>query len=143
MSEPKTAGGEKTGDDEQEIAARFPKSDEVSLARDIHSLPEPPKGSYERPQTRRDTDPLPEGTKSVLANVGGGSRNMRSMGMAGTIGISLAVSIVVGTGLGYVVDKFLLHSTGTPWGLIVGFLLGTTSGFINLVRVANDLNRDE
>ena len=38
---------------------------------------------------------------------------------------------------------YILHLCGMGISaLIVGFLLGTLSGFINLVRVANRLNRD-
>ena len=69
--------------------------------------------------------------------------DLRGVGAASAIGITLAVSIGLGTGLGWLADKYLLHSSGTPWGLIVGFLFGTTSGFINLVRVTNSLNKDK
>lgn len=129
---------EQSADD---IVARFPKPEDVTVGR-ISDLPEPPKMTYNRPNLRRDTDPLPEGTKSVLANVGSNSRNLRSMGVAGTIGISLAVSIGVGAGLGWLVDTYLLGSPQPPWGLIVGFLLGVFSGFANLIRITNQLNRD-
>lgn len=129
---------EQSADD---IVARFPKPEDVTVGR-ISDLPEPPKMTYNRPNLRRDTDPLPEGTKSVLANVGSNSRNLRSMGVAGTIGISLAVSIGVGAGLGWLVDTYLLSSPQPPWGLIVGFLLGVFSGFANLIRITNQLNRD-
>ncbi|MBC7806160.1 MAG: AtpZ/AtpI family protein [Akkermansiaceae bacterium] len=124
-----------------DIAARFPKPEEVTTGR-ASNLPEPPKMTYNRPNLRRDTDPLPEGTKSILANVGSNSRNLRSMGVAGTIGISLAVSIGVGAGLGWLIDTYLLGSPQPPWGLIAGFLLGVFSGFANMIRVANQLNRD-
>ena len=126
---------------EDDIAARFPKPEDVTAGRGSN-LPEPPKIVYNRPNLRRDTDPLPEGSNSVLANVGRSSRNLRSMGVAGTIGISLAVSIGVGTGLGWLLDKYAFGSPQPPWGLISGFMLGVFSGFTNLIRVANQLNRD-
>jgi F0F1-type ATP synthase assembly protein I len=71
-----------------------------------------------------------------------GSGDMRSSGQALTIGTSLVASIIVGTGAGWLVDKYLLHSTGTPWGLVCGFMLGVASGFVNLIRVTNQLNKD-
>ncbi|MBC8142790.1 MAG: AtpZ/AtpI family protein [Armatimonadetes bacterium] len=126
----------------ENIAARFPKPEEVTAGR-RSDLPDPPQGTFNRPNLRRDTDPLPEGTKSVLANAGRGAQNLRNMGVGGTIGISLAVSIGVGAGLGWVLDKFVFGSPDPPWGLIVGFMLGVFSGFANLIRVTNRLNRDE
>jgi hypothetical protein len=66
--------------------------------------------------------------------------DMQASGQAFTIGTNLVASIVVGAGAGLLVDKYLLHGPATPWGLIVGFLLGVTAGFINLIRVANKLN---
>lgn len=128
--------------DADDIMERFPKPEEVTLGR-RGDLPDPPQGTFHRPNLRRDTDPLPEGTKSVLASTGRGAQNLRNMGVGGTVGISLVVSIAVGAGLGWLVDTYLLHSTGTPIGLIVGFMLGVFSGFANLIRVTNRLNRDE
>ncbi len=124
------------------IAERFPKPEQVTVGHK-YNLPDPPKGTFNRPNLRRDTDPLPEGTKSVLANAGRGAQNLRNMGVGGTIGISLVVSIGVGAGLGWLFDKYVLGSPQTPWGLIIGFMLGVFSGFANLIRVTNRLNRDE
>ena len=78
----------------------------------------------------------------MLATVAQRSGSLRGMGAASTIGISLVASIATGAGLGWLVDKYLLHSTQTPIGLICGFMLGVFSGFVNLVRVANQLNQD-
>ncbi|WP_153555228.1 AtpZ/AtpI family protein [Roseimaritima sediminicola] len=50
------------------------------------------------------------------------------------LGMELAGVILVGTGLGYVVDRFVLGAA-QPWGLIVGCLLGFAVGMANLVRV--------
>ena len=128
-------------DEAENIVARFPRPESVTVGR-ASELPDPPKVEFKRPELRRDTDPLPQGTKSVLANVGQSSRNMRSMGVAGTIGISLVVSICVGAGLGWLLAKYVLHSGQTPWGLIGGFMLGVFSGFATLIRDTNKLNRD-
>ncbi|MBC8103758.1 MAG: AtpZ/AtpI family protein [Cytophagales bacterium] len=62
------------------------------------------------------------------------------MGVASTIGFSLVGSIIVGTGLGLLADRYLLRST-TPWGLIFGFFAGVISGFVSLIRVTNRLNK--
>jgi F0F1-type ATP synthase assembly protein I len=137
-----TQSGENTNAQEaDDITTRFPDPDQITTGR-RSDIPEPPKATYTRQHLRRDTDPLPEGSNSILANAGRSSRNLRNMGVAGTIGISLAVSIGVGTGLGWLLDKYVIHPTTTPIGLIFGFLLGVFSGFANLIKVANQLNRD-
>jgi len=135
------SNGRDNADLDEELAARFPRPEEIVMPRGS-DLPEPPKAAYQRPNLRRDTDPLPEGSNSVLAAVGQRSRNLRSLGVGGTIGISLVVSIGVGTGFGWLADKYLLHSTQMPWGLIVGFMVGVGSGFYNLIRVTNQLNEE-
>ncbi len=45
---------------------------------------------------------------------------------AGTLGIELLVSVLLGSGAGYLLDKWL----GTePWILVVGAILGAIAGF--------------
>ena len=141
MSSTKQPDPNEQGAHEDDIQARFPKPEDVVIER-RSSLPEPPVSTHSRPNLRRDTDPLPEGSKSVVASIAGRGGNVRNMGVAGTIGISLAVSIGVGTGLGWLLDKYLFGSPQTPWGMIFGFLLGVFSGFANLIRITNQLNRD-
>lgn len=123
--------------DDDDLRARFPDPETDGRLRTPRgdALPEAPKAEFQRPSFKR-AEPTEPGAG------GGRTGSLRAMGMASTIGIMLVASIGVGTGLGWLVDTFLLRSAGTPWGLIVGFLLGVTSGFINLVRVANRLNRD-
>ena len=51
------------------------------------------------------------------------------------IAIELAAAIVVGTGMGILLDRWL----GTlPLMLLIFFLLGTAAGFLNVVRAAKD-----
>jgi len=137
------SGGD-DGEDEAEIAARFPdveKDERLQAAR--VDLPPVPDVRFERPKTKTANPSKPgEGGKFRAGGsfVGGG--DLRGMGQASTIGISLAASIFIGAGFGWLLDHFVIKSA-TPWGLIAGFLLGVVSGFINLVRVANKLNRDD
>ena len=123
--------------DDDDLRARFPDPETDGRLRTPRgdALPESPKVTFRRPTFQR-------ADQSEKGGIGRSAGNLRAMGIASTIGISLVASIGVGTGLGWMADTFLLHSTGTPWGLIVGFLLGVASGFVNLVRVANRLNRD-
>jgi ATP synthase protein I len=47
------------------------------------------------------------------------------------IGIELVVAVVVATGLGWAIDRWL----GTrPWGMIVLFFLGVAAGMLNVYR---------
>jgi ATP synthase protein I len=46
-------------------------------------------------------------------------------------------AIIVGGGLGYLLDMFL---PTRPWGMIVLLLLGFAAGVLNVVRAAKELN---
>ena len=136
------AGGGRTphdGDDE-DLRARFPDvgTDERLRVPRGDSLPHVPDARFERPVLRRPEDALAKSPRLKAM-----TDDLRGFGMAGTVGMTLVFSIGIGAGLGWAVDHFLLKDPPTPWGLIVGFLLGTASGFINLVRVTNRLNPDD
>lgn len=54
------------------------------------------------------------------------------------IAVELAAAVVVGTGIGIVLDRWL----GTaPWLLILFFLIGSAAGFLNVYRAAQDIDR--
>jgi F0F1-type ATP synthase assembly protein I len=50
----------------------------------------------------------------------------RKSGMAYTASLSLAVSVILGLGIGAAADYFLRTS---PWGILVGITLGAALGF--------------
>jgi ATP synthase protein I len=50
------------------------------------------------------------------------------------IGTELLAALVVGGGLGWVADTYLLAST--PWGLVMGLVFGATAGVRNAYRAA-------
>jgi F0F1-type ATP synthase assembly protein I len=134
-------------DEDDLLRARFPdpENDERLRVPTGSALPSPPQMEISRPappeESNQETNRVGLG---ALRGAEFGEGDLRSLGEASTIGWTLALSVVIGAGLGYLVDRFVLHSGATPWGLIVGFLLGTASGFVNLVRVTNRLNaRDE
>jgi ATP synthase protein I len=60
-------------------------------------------------------------------------------GWAWRVGIELVVGVVVGGGIGWVLDDWLGTS---PLMLIVFFLLGAAAGMLNVFRVAREMNRD-
>ena len=137
-----------TDADADDIRARFANVEQADTGTHI-DLPPVPHVSYQRPPTpeEREAAAREKARESGARTFGGGvvgsaSGDMKGSGQALTIGTGLVGSIVAGTFLGWLADKYLLHSGATPWGLIIGFFLGVVSGFINLVRVANRLNKD-
>jgi ATP synthase protein I len=47
--------------------------------------------------------------------------------------------VLTGAGLGFLADWFF---GTTPWGLFIGVFVGFAAGTLNVVRAAQDLNRD-
>ena len=99
-------------------------------------LPDPPKPTYARP--RASVDPA----QKFLEARGIGASDTGAMGKAFGIGTALVSSILAGAFLGWLADRYLIHPRDTPWGLIAGFLLGCVSGFTNLIRIGNELNKN-
>jgi hypothetical protein len=98
-------------------------------------LPDPPEVHYQRPVPKADP------ATQFLTRRGLGGRDAGNMGKAFGIGTGLVGSILGGVFLGWLADRYLIHQA-TPWGLIGGFLLGVTSGFVNLIKLSNDLNKN-
>ena len=101
----------------------------------MSELPDPPKANYRRPP--RPEDPA----QKFLARRGITASDAGSMGKAMGIGTALIGSILGGVFLGWLADTYLIHPKDTPWGLITGFLLGCISGFANLIKLGNALNK--
>ncbi|MEX1148342.1 MAG: AtpZ/AtpI family protein [Sphingomonadales bacterium] len=60
-----------------------------------------------------------------------------AFGMATRLVAELISGLVVGGGIGWLVDRWL----GTkPWFLVVFFILGAVAGLLNVMRTARDLN---
>jgi ATP synthase protein I len=56
------------------------------------------------------------------------------LGQAVRIGTELLAALIVGGGLGWAVDTYVLNST--PWGLVVGLGLGAAAGIRSAYRSA-------
>jgi len=65
---------------------------------------------------------------------------MRDTGSALTIGYMLVVSILIGYGLGSLVDRYF---NTEPWGMLAGLVLGIAAGFYNLFEVAIRMSRQD
>ncbi|MFM7321803.1 MAG: AtpZ/AtpI family protein [Armatimonadota bacterium] len=95
-------------------------------------LPEPPRPAYRRPEP---DNPLLRGPRGIRVD----AAEARGMGAGWNIATALVSSLIAGTLLGMAADRYFIKSE-TPWGLIVGFLLGTVSGFANVFAIARRLD---
>jgi ATP synthase protein I len=60
----------------------------------------------------------------------------QGLGLAFRVGAELVAALVVGVGIGLLIDRWL----GTaPWGLLVMFLFGSAAGFLNVYRAVRGL----
>src|SRR5437763_13393440 len=76
----------------------------------------------DKARARREGNPLPEPDNADL---------QRGAGLGFRIGIEFVVAIVIATGLGWALDRWL----GTrPWGAIVLFFLGVRTGMLSNYR---------
>lgn len=56
------------------------------------------------------------------------------LGQAVRIGTDVLAALIVGGGLGWLVDTYLFPSG--PWGLVIGLLFGMVAGILNAYRAA-------
>ncbi|HXE79496.1 MAG TPA: AtpZ/AtpI family protein [Vicinamibacterales bacterium] len=63
---------------------------------------------------------------------------LRTLGAVSSVGIAFVLSIVIGTGLGYALDRWLDTS---PWFFLFGFIVGVAAGVVSVVRVAMGTRR--
>lgn len=84
----------------------------------------------DRARSRTDEGP---GTGRGDITSGGGA-----LGFGLRVGIELIAALVVGLGLGWLCDRYI----GTrPWGLILGFLLGSAAGVVNVFRAVQGMGK--
>jgi ATP synthase protein I len=67
------------------------------------------------------------------------SSEARNIGLAMTIPTTLAATIIVGTAIGYYLDKWL--GTG-PWLLLLFLFLGIGAGIRETIRLIRKLDKD-
>lgn len=60
------------------------------------------------------------------------------LGFAMRIGVELVAALVVGGGIGLLLDRWL---GTTPWLMLVFFVLGAAAGFMNIYRVMTGLGQ--
>ena len=63
---------------------------------------------------------------------------LAGLGQAVRMGTELLASLIVGGGLGWAIDTYLLDTT--PWGMVIGLILGVAAGILNVMRDARTWN---
>jgi F0F1-type ATP synthase assembly protein I len=61
---------------------------------------------------------------------------MRAFGTLGSVGLSFVISIVLGAGLGLLVDRWI---GAGHWGFFIGFFLGLAAGVVTVVRASKSI----
>ena len=62
------------------------------------------------------------------------------MGSAFRLGTELVAAVVVGTIIGFILDNWF----GTkPWFIIIFFFIGVIAGILNVIRVANNMQKED
>ena len=62
------------------------------------------------------------------------------MGSAFKLGTELVAAVAVGTIIGFILDNWF----GTkPWFIIIFFFLGVIAGILNVIRVANNIQKKD
>jgi ATP synthase protein I len=67
-------------------------------------------------------------------------RWIRKAGLASSIGLVMVISIAIGYFFGSWLDRVFRTS---PWLMLVFTIMGIVAGFVQMIRIANELSRDE
>ena len=62
------------------------------------------------------------------------------MGSAFRLGTELVAAVVVGTIIGFILDNWF---DTKPWFIITFFFLGVIAGIVNVIRVANNMQKKD
>ena len=125
-----------------DVASRFFDLETDERLKSPMDLPEPPKVNITRPNTKTANPNKGEDGFRIRGGTTISGGELRNAGLASSLGVGLVAAIIVGAALGYLAD-YLLKNKGTPWGLIIGFFIGVLAGFVNLVRTANQITKNE
>jgi F0F1-type ATP synthase assembly protein I len=64
------------------------------------------------------------------------AETMREYGTLGSVGLSFVLAIVLGAGVGLLIDRWI---GGGHWGFFIGFFLGLAAGIVNVVRASKSI----
>lgn len=72
-------------------------------------------------------------TKAATRSAAAAGAKTGQLGLGFRISVELLATLAVGTGMGYVLDRWLSTS---PWLTLAFFMLGAAAGMRNVIRVA-------
>jgi F0F1-type ATP synthase assembly protein I len=67
-------------------------------------------------------------------------RTLRSLGALSAVGFSFVLAVVIGTALGYILDRWLGTS---PWLFLLCFFLGLAAGMRTVFRTVAAISRQD
>ncbi|MEP1209169.1 MAG: AtpZ/AtpI family protein [Rhizobiaceae bacterium] len=106
-----------------------PNRRKSSLSGDDDGLDE----RLERLKSRLDNSQLAAKSRNSTENQSQSSKTTAGIGQAFRLSSEFIAGVVVGAGIGYLVDTFFGTS---PWGMIVFLLLGFAAAVLNVMRAA-------
>ena len=62
------------------------------------------------------------------------------MGSAFRLGTELVAAVAVGTIIGFILDNWF---DTKPWFIIIFFLIGVIAGILNVIKVANNMQKED
>ena len=62
------------------------------------------------------------------------------MGSAFRLGTELVAAVIVGTIIGFILDNWF---DTKPWFIIIFFFIGVIAGILNVIRVANNMQKKD
>jgi ATP synthase protein I len=102
-----------------------------------------PMNERDKPDSLRDLDDrlrrLREREGSDRAKPDRRGSTSSGLGMAMRIGVELVAALLVGVGIGWLLDYWL--ETTIPWFSLVGFFFGAAAGMMNIYRVMMGMNQ--
>ncbi|PYR94907.1 MAG: hypothetical protein DMF84_02610 [Acidobacteria bacterium] len=64
------------------------------------------------------------------------AETMRTLGALGSVGLSFVLAIVLGAGLGLLIDRWIGWG---HWGFFIFFFLGLVAGIVNVYRASQSI----
>ena len=61
---------------------------------------------------------------------------MRTLGTLGSVGFSFVLAIVIGAGIGLLIDRWIGRG---HWGFFIFFFLGLAAGVVNVYRASKSI----